>query len=52
MAYATPHQIAETLMREFISREKAIAYAEKIASNTGPLSADYSQAAEILKGKE
>lgn len=50
MAYATPHQIAETLLREF-SRDKAIAYAEKIASQIGPLSADYAQAAEILKGQ-
>jgi hypothetical protein len=52
MTYATPHQIAQTLLREFISREKAIAYAEKIASNPGPLSGDYHQAAEILKGEK
>jgi hypothetical protein len=47
---ATPQEIAQTLLREF-SREKAIAYAEKIASQIGPLSADYAQAADILKGK-
>lgn len=47
MAYATPRQIAETLLREF-TRDRAITYAEKIASMTGPLSADYAQAAEIL----
>ena len=48
----TPYYIAEVLKREFSSTEKAIAYAEKVASQKFPYSDDYARAAEILKGKE
>ena len=47
--YASPEQIALTLIREFATRSEAIRYAERIASSGGPLSNDYTRAMQILK---
>ena len=50
MTKITPQELAATLARHFQNVNNAIAYAENIASYSGPLSADYAQAADILKG--
>lgn len=51
MAYASPEEIAESLLRELGSAQAAIEYAEWVARMNGELSVDYSQAAEIIREK-
>jgi len=51
ISITTPQEIAEALKRDYVSVAEALACAERIAAMNGPLSADYWQAAEILRNE-
>ncbi len=48
---ATPQEIVTVLQREFIDKEAALRYAEKIAASQSLLAGDYQEAAYLLKSE-